>query len=130
MTSGDVEVVVTVAAEGGSLTLYRRTLRSGEIEFFTLLNQAMLTEMIEGLDGPGTGGEPFIESPKASTFKGGLRLMDASPFWPRLYPMKLHPEFSERLYRAAVRRLIRDLKDDHETLDGLRRRWRDAADGA
>ena len=93
-----VEVILDIGAEGGGLTLFGRRTPAGW-EFMRELvdhSAAMLDE-------------PTIHhrSEVVNTLEEGLCLLDRYP-WHRLFPLKVHPEFSAAILAAVRQRIAHD----------------------
>lgn len=94
---GPWEVVVEVGAEGGSLRLHGRHLGTTWQFCRTVRDQ---TPQLLGED------ESWHSSSVASTWADALALLDRYP-WAELYPLKVHPNFANRILTAATERLTR-----------------------
>ncbi len=103
-----VEIILQVGAEGGDLSLYGRRTPSGWEFMREVVDQtaAML-------------GEQTIQhqSETVTTIDEALHLLDTYP-WHRLYPLKVHPEFSVLILEAARARIN---KEGGSALRGLER---------
>lgn len=92
-SKGGKQVIVEVGAEGGSLTLYGIQSPDGW-QFRAETNEAALDD----------GDTPDLpERPWAATWRSALKQLDAYP-WTQLYPLKVHPEFSDRVFKALQTR--------------------------
>lgn len=92
-STGGKQVIVEVGAEGGSLTLYGIQSPDGW-QFRAETNEAALDD----------GDTPDLpERPWAATWRSALKQLDAYP-WTQLYPLKVHPEFSDRVFKALQTR--------------------------
>ncbi len=111
------------------MTLYRRVIRPDVDAFFTKLNQVMLYDLVEELDGEPPPGPRVSRSPIAWTFEEGLALLDRSPEWVRLYPMTVAPAFASRLLTAVIDRLAQLELDDDDHRSAIAR-WRRVCDRA
>lgn len=81
-------VILKVAGEGGSVVLYG--LREGEGWRFSL---------------DFMGAEPDPEQAIMDTWEGALVLLDRYP-WPMLGPVRVHPEFRDRIVAAVEERCV------------------------
>lgn len=91
---GGKQVIVGVGADGGSLTLYGIQSQDGW-QFRVESDEGALVD--EG----GNSGIP--ERPWVTTWRSALKQLDAYP-WVELYPLMVHPEFSQRVFRALQTR--------------------------
>jgi hypothetical protein len=100
------EVVIEIAGEGGSITLYGLRTNQGWVFSRKVIDQT--AELID---------EQCVETncDCVHSWEAALGLIDRYP-WPRLYPLSVHPEFRDRVW-AAVQDKI---GGDEEAL----RRWR------
>lgn len=95
------QVIVEVGAEGGSLTLYGMQSPDGW-QFRAETNEAALDD----------GDTPDLpERPWVATWRSALKQLDAYP-WTQLYPLKVHPEFSDRVFKALQTRKKKGLAID------------------
>lgn len=98
---GGKQVIVEVGAEGGSLTLYGIQSPDGW-QFRAETNEAALDD----------GDTPDLpELPWVATWRSALKQLDAYP-WTQLYPLKVHPEFSDRVFKALQTRKKKGLAID------------------
>lgn len=88
------KVIVEVWGEGGSLTLYGIQTPDGW-QFRTETNEAALED---DEDMPGLPERPWV-----ATWRSALRQLGAYP-WTRLYPVTVHPEFRDRVFKALKAR--------------------------
>ena len=88
------EVIVKVAAEGGSITLYGVRAPEG-----WMFSRDVMDQTPEMLD------EPWTEhsSPRVKSWADALRLLDQYP-WHRLYPRVVHGEFRKTVLEAVEER--------------------------
>lgn len=95
------QVIVEVGAEGGSLTLYGMQSPDGW-QFRAETNEAALDD----------GDTPDLpERPWVATWRSALKQLDAYP-WTQLYPLKVHPEFSDRVFKVLQTRKKKGLAID------------------
>lgn len=100
-STGGKQVIVEVGAEGGSLTLYGMQSPDGW-QFRAETNEAALDD----------GDMPDLpERPWVATWRSALKQLDAYP-WTQLYPLKVHPEFSDRVFKALQTRKKKGLAID------------------
>jgi hypothetical protein len=89
------EIIVEVGADGGSLTLLGQRNGRGWLYSMNLFDQTL--SWVD--DGP----EVERTSKVVKTWATALKLLDKYP-WHRFYPLRVHPEFKERVLTAAVAR--------------------------
>lgn len=109
------EIIVEAGAEGGSLTLYG--VRNGR----DWLYSSRVTESYSDDDDPAVVEPP---SKVVKTWNSALKLLDNYQRnhlyqWNHLYPVKVHPEFREKVLKAVVARSKRD-DIDHRLQDWQR----------
>lgn len=100
-STGGKQVIVEVGAEGGSLTLYGIQSPDGW-QFRAETNEAALDDG----DTPDLPARPWV-----ATWRSALKQLDAYP-WTQLYPLKVHPEFSDRVFKALQTRKKKGLAID------------------
>ena len=115
----EAEIVVRAGVEGGRVTLYRARSAAGGWEYFRELNQAMLCEMVEDMDGS-VPDRPIKVGARVATFEEGLALLDVDP-WAQFYATVVHPEYADRVLAAVMQRLGRLPERDQS--DSLISRW-------
>ncbi len=94
VAAGGKQVIVEVGAEGGSMTLYGIQSPDGwQLRVET--NEAALLDEGDMADLP--------ERPWVGTWRSALKQLDTYP-WTQLYPLKVHPEFSDRVLKALQTR--------------------------
>src|SRR6266480_5902906 len=98
MHMGDWEVILQLGAEGGSVTLYGMETERGWLFYRDVSDWT--PELI---------GEERIQhkSPVVNSWDSAVALLDQYP-WPRLFPLMVHPEFSERIWYEVRDRLEKD----------------------
>jgi hypothetical protein len=120
--TADPEIVVRAGVEGGCVTLYRARTSAGAWAYFRELNQVMLCEMVEDMDGSMPDAPTKVGS-SVATFEEGLALLDVDP-WARFYPADVHPEYADRVFAAVMQRVgrlpLRDRPHSH-----VISRWRE-----
>ena len=106
------EVVLSVGAEGGGLTLFLARTAAGQIEHFTRLS-AQSFEDIPGVD---------RTSSRVAAFDEALALLDEEPDWVRLIVTDVHPDYAARILDAVESRLR--ARNDGASLERALERWR------
>lgn len=94
----DKQVIVKVGAEGGSLTLYGIQSPDGW-QFRVETNEAALVDDDDDDD-------DMLDLPKrpwVTAWRSALKQLDSYP-WTRLYPLKVHPDFRDRVFKALQTR--------------------------
>jgi hypothetical protein len=92
------EVIVEIGGEGGSITLYGRRTESGWLFSRKVIDQTPLLlpeEFPEGIQ---------HKSSVVDSWEEALKLLDQYP-WHRLYPLRVHPEFRQKIWVEVQRRL-------------------------
>lgn len=97
-------VILKVAGEGGSVALYG--IREGNGWHFDL---DFIDESVEP------------RAAVADSWEGALRLLDRYP-WHLLTPVRVHPEFRERILEAVEKRCVAE----RDTVSASIQRWRTA----
>lgn len=92
--TGGKQVIVKVGCEGGSFTLYGIQAPNGW-QFRAETNEAVLIDD-EDLSEP-------AERPWVKTWRSALKQLDSYP-WTQLYPVTVHPEFRQRVFKALQTR--------------------------
>jgi hypothetical protein len=100
---GRSQVILDVCAEGGGVTLMGQWTSKG-----WRFKREVMDQTPELID------EPWIEhtSEVIESWRGALRAMDRYP-WHTLYPISVHPEFSERVWQAYLRRIRKTKSNDY-----------------
>ncbi len=95
---GDWEVILQLGAEGGSIGLYGMETERGWLFYRDVSD--LTPELI---------GEERVQhkSPVVQSWQAALALLDQYP-WQRLFPLTVHPEFSERIWSAVRNQLKND----------------------
>jgi hypothetical protein len=91
LSVNESEVIIELGAEGGSITL------SG---FWTERGWSFWREVTDCID------EEWIQHKSAvvDSWKAALKLLDQYP-WCRLFPVRIHPEFKQKIWVAVQKRL-------------------------
>ncbi len=84
------DVIIKIGGEGGSVVLYG--LRSGDSWLYSL-------DFIRSRDPNGEADGPAV----ANSWEGALDLLDRYP-WADLKPVRMHPDFKERILKALEER--------------------------
>jgi ADP-ribose pyrophosphatase YjhB (NUDIX family) len=100
--AGGKQVIVEVGSEGGSLTLYGIQSAEGW-QFRAETNEAAL---IDDEDMPDHPERPWVE-----TWRSALKQLDGYP-WTQLYPLAVHPEFRDKVFKALQTRKKKGLVID------------------
>lgn len=95
-----METILEVGGEGGLLALQGQQADDGWV--FTLVKDERA--MLDMLPGEFTEDELYSESGELPTWNAALEALDRYP-WARMFPMKIHPDFAERVIEAASERL-------------------------
>jgi hypothetical protein len=95
------EVIVSIAAEGGSITLYGAKDSNSAWRFARSVNDQAPTFLNEE-----DGGGPAInhQSTWVTTWPEAIALLDRYP-WVMLGAQQVHPEFRERVWAEVTQRL-------------------------
>ncbi len=117
------EVVLEVAAEGGSIVVRRDAAHNGE-RFWIETNEIAIQELLSEEDQRDTS--PAFGSNFVSSFAEALEQLDRYP-WFQLSPLIVHQEYREAVL-AAVR--MRVDSRNHDESKGILKRWSAMAGGA
>jgi hypothetical protein len=111
------EVIVSIGAEGGSITLFRHQDRNLDWHFARGVKDQTPTFLTEE-DGAG----PAIQhtSDWVKSWPEAVALLDRYP-WAQLSGLEVHPEFREHVW-VEVNRRLDSVSADYA--DSRRRRWR------
>jgi NAD-dependent SIR2 family protein deacetylase len=96
------QTIISVGAEGGCIALYGKLTLSGQWVFRTSVNDIFSYEL-EDEPSQSSGNVRKLKSslPKpemeADSWEKALKLIERYP-WPRLRPLKVHPEFREQVW--------------------------------
>ena len=101
-STGGKQVILMVGSEGGSLTLYGIQSPEGW-QFKVETSEAALVDDEDVPDIP--------ERPWVATWRSALKQLDAYP-WMQLYPLEVHPLFSDKVAKALQARQKKDLVID------------------
>jgi hypothetical protein len=98
---GEIEVIVEIGAEGGSITLFGQKEVGGDWRFCRCVDDQTPTFLSDG-----DGGGPPIEhsSDWVNSWSEAVELLDKYP-WVMLSGQSVHPEFRERVWDEVLRRL-------------------------
>lgn len=96
----DREIVLEVAGEGGSITLWREKVR-GEWQFRVETDEGAVYESLSEEDRAGV--VPQTTSTAAQSWELALAQLDKFP-WPKLAPIQIHPDFAERILAVVDKR--------------------------
>lgn len=107
------QVILQILGEGGELTLIGENTSKGWTYTLAIVDQTLA--FIE------EGGEISGNCGTASTWRGALKLLDTYP-WHMLSAVHVHPDFAERILRAASSRLAKE-KSSHA--ESRLRRWQE-----
>jgi NAD-dependent SIR2 family protein deacetylase len=104
--NNDWQTIISVGAEGGSITLLGRELQPGEWVFKKSINEI---DLLENEDDSILSQQPIREvrtlkyplpNPyEVDSWERALQLLDRYP-WPRLNPHKVHPAFRKQVWAA------------------------------
>ena len=100
--AGCQQVIVEVGSDGGSLTLYGIQSPDGW-KFKVETSEAALVDDEDMPDAP--------ERPWVATWRSALKLLDGYP-WTQLYPLVVHPVFSDKVAKALQARQKKGLVID------------------
>lgn len=100
--AGGKQVILEVRSEGGSMTLYGIQSPAGW-QFKVETSEAALVDDEDMPDMP--------ERPWVATWRSALKQLDAHP-WTQLYPLAVHPEFGDRVFKALQTRKKKGLVID------------------
>ena len=109
------EVIIEIGAEGGSIALYG--IRTERCWVFSRKVIDQTSELID---------EEWIQHNSAAvdTWEAALKLLDQYP-WFKLYPIRIHPEFRQKIWLAVQEQL----QNDTEASKFALRRWRELCEG-
>jgi hypothetical protein len=93
------EVVICCGVDGGSWTLVGRRGASGNWRFRTVKDETNLLDDEDFADF-----EPHTETPWVVGWEAALTVFDKYPWASFFYPMRVHPEFAERIWAAVQQR--------------------------
>jgi hypothetical protein len=96
------ETVLEVGAEGGSITLIRERKADEDWQFQMTTNETALYDQLSEEDRNEIG-EHFAQTGYVRSFHEALTLLDRYP-WFGLYPLKVHPEFLDRVLLEVRKR--------------------------
>ncbi len=117
MSHETMQLVIKIGGEGGSLSLFACESQTKPRYVLAIVDQSLLIigegDVIEG------------ERGKATSWRGALRLLDRYP-WGMLYPLKVHPDYRDRVLNAVKRRLA---KRDEWYAERSLERWRAVCQG-
>jgi len=113
----DSEIIVEVGGEGGSISLLGR--REGKGFVFAMASKDSTADFLAVEDRVGLKPTHGL-SGAVESWAAALRLLDRYP-WARLYPLSIHPEFKQKIWVAARKRL----KDGDEYSLAALRRWKE-----
>lgn len=94
---GQVETILEVGAEGGSITLEGHRPGDGEWRFRVRTNESALLDLL------GEEDHDAVAAPTQASWASwseAMRKLNTYP-WPRLYPLTIHPEFADRILAAV-----------------------------
>jgi hypothetical protein len=97
-------VILEVLAEGGSLTLLGDQTDTGWC-FRLVRNECALFDLLSEEDREGL--VFYDESDWVDGWESALELLNAWPWWHRLHPKHVHPEFRQRIWATVQRRSVR-----------------------
>lgn len=95
------QVILEIGAEGGSLTIFGEPSPTGGWRFVAERNETALFEMLPDEDQEGL--QPYDRSGCVDSLGEALKLLDRYP-WHRLFPLKVHPDFREKVLDAVIAR--------------------------
>lgn len=99
----DKQVILQVGSEGGKLSLLGMQSNSAW-QFCLDTDESTLIDLIDDEDAVDEVEEGEIEkSPWVPTWRGALKRLDAYP-WTKLYPLVVHREFRDRVFKALQAR--------------------------
>jgi len=86
------EIVLQVGAEGGSLTIVRYHVSGEKWRFAIIRDESTLADFLGDEDQE----DLFEVLDPIATFEDAIALINKYP-WPNLYPLVVHPEYSNRV---------------------------------
>ena len=95
-SDSNVVTILTLGAEGGSITLEGQRDAAGAWRFRVATNEGGLGDLLDEELDEVRGGAPPWES-----WEGALTQLDRYP-WPRLEPIGIHAEFEEAILNAVA----------------------------
>jgi len=115
-TVSNTEVIVSIIAEGGAITLFGRKGSNLDWQFARGLNDQTRSFLTKE---DGGAGAVRHTSDWVNTWPEAIALLDRYP-WAMLRGQEVHPEFRARVWTEVNRRLDRVSPDN---ADSRRRRW-------
>lgn len=88
------ETILELGAEGGSITIFGIRGKGGLRRFVIEKNESALYDL---LPDEKFKGESVVKSGPVGSWDNAVRLLNKNPNWYRLYPVKVHPDFEERI---------------------------------
>jgi hypothetical protein len=110
------EIIVEIGAAGGSITLYGLRTESGWLFSREVIDSTPLLLPEEFPEGVIHHSSSVVDS-----WEEALKLLDRYP-WHRLYPLRVHPEFRQKIWVEVQRRLSSE--GDNEGLEHEIGLWR------
>jgi len=99
-----LQVILEIGAEGGSITILGRRSPAGKWKFLMETDETAIADLLSEDDRAGLGHRDFHQrSGVVDSFDEALKLIDRYP-WHRLYPLKVHREFYDRVLEVVERR--------------------------
>lgn len=106
---GQWQQIIKIGAEGGSICLYGRKLENSEWQFLRETDESTVIDMLSDIDREGL--ESCSKSDPVIGWRNAMEIIDRYP-WPCLYPLYVHPEFSD-----AVMMELKNYKGDTSYID-------------
>lgn len=101
MTPDPYETILKMGAEGGSLTIFGKRKATGAWQFRVERDETTLYDMLSEEDR--AGAVPFEQNPWIESLDAVLAQIDRYN-WPRLYPMSVHPDFRDYIFKEVQKR--------------------------
>jgi hypothetical protein len=101
------EIIIECGVEGGSWTLVGRRGDRGGWRFRTTRNETALLDLMSEEDREEAdlaGFEPYGETDWVVSWEAALALFDAQPWASLFCPIRVHPDFAERIWAAVQER--------------------------
>ena len=121
----DSETILEIGACGGHLQICGKRLADGSWAFLATRNESTVLGMLPEEDREGLSATD--QSGWVDSFEEALEHLDRYP-WHKLYPLRVHPEFKDRIYEIVTKRYAGDIpgrrmnRDEWQYLCGKRAR--------
>ena len=103
------QTILEVGAEGGSLAVFRERNAQGMWEYRSQRDETTMSDVLP--DEKFDKGDLFERSGPTNTFEDALSQLDRYP-WFRLFPLEVHPDFTESILREVEKRGGKEAAED------------------